>query len=54
MGRLCGDYEKQTWLRGRIVGDSGEVARPRWLCSSVVDVAKGGDPKVERIPGESC
>jgi len=25
VGRLCGEYEKQSWLRGRIVVETGKV-----------------------------
>lgn len=27
VGRLCGDYKKQSQLRGRILGETGEVGR---------------------------
>jgi len=56
VGRPCGDYEQQSWLRGRIVVETGEVERPgpTGLCSSVIEVAKGSIPRLSASAGESC
>ena len=34
VGRPCGDYEQQSWLRGRIVVETGKVGRPGPMASA--------------------
>jgi len=41
-GRLCGDYEKQSWLHSRIVLETG------------IEVAKGSIIRLSASAGESC